>query len=242
MLGFDVVTYQFRCTTIIWISIYVMFYCNSSSCLAQQQVSVNFDLYYHGKLVNVNHNSDTLIRSNDCTITALKLYLTKIKFYHDNSLVYCPHIDAHLIDVSKPSTCQWYEAIPDGIVFNKVHFTIGVDSLTHRRGPLDGALDPINGMYWTWQSGYINVKIEGTSSRSSAKGKRIQYHIGGYHSATNTVREITLPIYGNNLYIGFDIGQFFDNVDFDVNHIMAPSPKAAQLSTLIASCILSRKE
>ena len=26
-----------------------------------------------------------------------------------------------------------------------------------------GDLDPLKGMYWTWQSGYINFKIEGSS-------------------------------------------------------------------------------
>jgi hypothetical protein len=170
------------------------------------------------------------------------MYITKMKFYYDDSIVYIPDIDAHLIDISQPNTCQWHEVIPQDMVFNNVKFTIGVDSLTHTLGPLDGALDPINGMYWTWQSGYINVKIEGSSEKSKAKRNSFQYHIGGYHASTNTIRDITLPIYGKKLHIGFDIGRFMENVDLSVSHIMSPGPKAAQLSTLIASCISSVKE
>lgn len=30
---------------------------------------------------------------------------------------------------------------------------------------MDGDLDPLNGMYWAWNSGYINMKIEGITPK-----------------------------------------------------------------------------
>ena len=38
---------------------------------------------------------------------------------------------------------------------------LGVDSVLNYNGVHEGALDPINGMYWTWQTGYIHCKLEG---------------------------------------------------------------------------------
>ena len=57
--------------------------------------------------------------------------------------------------------------------YNEITFTIGVDSL---RSTMDiskrtGVLDPAQGhddMYWSWNSGYIFVKMEGTSPSAPA--------------------------------------------------------------------------
>jgi hypothetical protein len=70
--------------------------------------------------------------------------------------------------------------------YNKITFTIGVDSL---RSTMDiskrqGVLDPAqghDGMYWTWNSGYIFFKMEGTSPVAPAdQDHKFYYHIGGY--------------------------------------------------------------
>lgn len=77
------------------------------------------------------------------------------------------------------------ENIPAGD-YNQIAFTIGVDSL---RSTLDvskrtGVLDPAqghDGMYWTWNSGYIFFKMEGTSpSAPSDQDNKFYYHIGGF--------------------------------------------------------------
>jgi hypothetical protein len=47
---------------------------------------------------------------------------------------------------------------------SKITFSAGIDSLTSTAGIQKGVIDPINGMYWAWQSGYVNFKIEGKSS------------------------------------------------------------------------------
>lgn len=68
--------------------------------------------------------------------------------------------------------------------YNGVRFVIGVDSL---RSTMDiskrtGALDPAtNGMYWSWNSGYIFFKMEGLSPAAPAEdGNVFIYHIGGF--------------------------------------------------------------
>lgn len=78
--------------------------------------------------------------------------------------------------------------IPAGDYTN-IRFIIGVDSLKNTAPVAErtGVLDPVNGgagMYWSWNSGYIFVKVEGTSPQApfnaGANARIFQYHIGGF--------------------------------------------------------------
>ena len=69
---------------------------------------------------------------------------------------------------------------------------MGVDSTRNVSGAQTGALDPLNDMFWTWNSGYIMAKMEGTSPQSNQAGKRIEYHIGGFSGVNNTLKTINL--------------------------------------------------
>lgn len=82
-------------------------------------------------------------------------------------------------------------SIPEG-KYASIRFMIGVDSLHNCKGAQSGALDPVNAMFWTWNTGYIFMKLEGKSSASTATGKTIEYHIGGYKEPSNCIRTITL--------------------------------------------------
>jgi hypothetical protein len=44
-------------------------------------------------------------------------------------------------------------------------------------------------MFWTWNSGYIFLKMEGTSS--SAPSNDLTFHIGGFKAPNNTIRTVT---------------------------------------------------
>ncbi len=115
--------------------------------------------------------------------------------------------------------------------YNKVAFTIGVDSL---RSTMDiskrhGVLNPAHGhdgMYWSWNSGYIFFKAEGISPAAPAElDHKFTYHIGGfggYDTPTlNNIRETTVSL-GNaraevrtekvpQVHFHADVLQFFAN-------------------------------
>lgn len=80
--------------------------------------------------------------------------------------------------------------------YNKFSFVIGVDSLknTEPASARVGALDVANGMYWSWNSGYIFLKAEGMYNSDTAK--KFKYHIGlfggGAANNVNNVKTITL--------------------------------------------------
>jgi len=115
--------------------------------------------------------------------------------------------------------------------YNQITFTIGVDSL---RSTLDiskrtGVLDPAqghDGMYWTWNSGYIFFKMEGSSpSAPSDQDNKFYYHIGGFGGyntpGLNNIRVSTVDM-GNavaqvrsgkspEVHLHVDVLEFFKN-------------------------------
>ena len=76
--------------------------------------------------------------------------------------------------------------------YDKLQFLLGVDSIRNCSGAQTGALDPMNGMFWTWNSGYIMFKLEGNSTASTADLQRIEHHIGGYKGSDNVATVIHL--------------------------------------------------
>lgn len=78
--------------------------------------------------------------------------------------------------------------------YSSLSFTLGVDSADNCSGAQSGALDPVNGMFWAWNSGYIFLKMEGISAASNSNGKRLEFHIGGYKEPNNCIKTISLEL------------------------------------------------
>jgi hypothetical protein len=97
--------------------------------------------------------------------------------------------------------------------FDEIQFSIGIDSLTNVSGAMGGDLDPVNGMYWSWQSGYINFKVEGNSEKSGAVHKDFQFHIGGYLKPFETLQTVILPLKRNQNVIFVDVSRFLSEID-----------------------------
>ena len=115
----------------------------------------------------------------------------------DESYFLCKHDDASTREIK-------IDNVPAGN-YTGVEFIVGVDSAKSVSpiGERVGVLDPAsgaNGHYWSWNSGYIFVKVEGTSSVAPAPEHIFQYHIGlfgGYDSPTlNNVKTIKLTTPG----------------------------------------------
>jgi hypothetical protein len=83
------------------------------------------------------------------------------------------------------------EQIPSG-EYTGIEFIVGVDSMHNCSGAQSGVLDPVNAMFWTWNTGYIFLKLEGKSPDSKSPGNIFEYHIGGYKQPANCIRKISL--------------------------------------------------
>ena len=75
-----------------------------------------------------------------------------------------------------------------------IRFLLGIDSAKNVNGIQSGVLDPARGMFWTWNTGYVMAKMEGTSAVSTMPVKKFTYHVGGFAGEQNVTKLIQLAI------------------------------------------------
>lgn len=83
-------------------------------------------------------------------------------------------------------------------IVSSIEFTIGVDSSYNVSGVQTDDLDPMKGMFWTWNTGYIYAKLEGQSDSSHAPSNYFSYHVGGYKTNENALRKVVLNLTANH--------------------------------------------
>lgn len=134
------------------------------------------------------------------TATGDSFTVTKFNYYISNveltglAGTYTEAESYHLVQQSVASSHNFtLSNVPAG-KYTTLTLTIGVDSARNTSGAQTGALDPTNDMFWTWSTGYIMLKLEGTAPRSPLSGKLITYHAGGFKDANATQRRVTLTL------------------------------------------------
>jgi len=126
----------------------------------------------------------------------------------------------HLIDFSDSPSTTVRLRVPEG-VYDEIHFLLGVDSLEQTSGAQTGALDPARGMFWTWNTGYLSLKMEGTSPDSKEPFHAFSYHIGGYRFPNRAIYNMNIGTDNSqkfrvnkenttNLTIRIELDDFFD--------------------------------
>lgn len=163
-------------------------------------------------------------------ITSFKFYISQLELINDSKTVWKDKISYHLIDAFDEKTLVLQ--FPSNISFTKIKFQFGIDSLTNVSGAMGGDLDPTKGMYWTWQSGYINFKLEGKSNLCKTRHNEFQFHLGGYQQPFNCLQTVFVPVKSTtNIKLNMDISKLLDHVSLSqLNHIMSPSKESVELS------------
>lgn len=151
-----------------------------------QKLTVKFVHYANGKKIEfdssyINPFGETY------TVKKLRYYISNPSFELQKGMQ--KKSESYLIDAfSKDS----FDIKINSSSLKKLKFLLGVDSLHNCSGAQSGDLDPLNSMFWTWQTGYINFKLEGFSPQAQNEVNKLEYHIGGYKGANKTMRNIEL--------------------------------------------------
>jgi hypothetical protein len=125
------------------------------------------------------------------TLRKFKYYISNITL--NNATVSDAEKESyHLIDQANTASLS-FNLLPKVNNYTSISFLLGVDSLRNVSGAQSGALDPLNDMFWTWSTGYIMAKVEGSSPVSNQPNNRIEYHIGGFSGPNSVLKKITLP-------------------------------------------------
>ncbi|RTQ45417.1 hypothetical protein EJV47_25080 [Hymenobacter gummosus] len=133
--------------------------------------------------------SYSTLAGDQITVSKFNYIISNIKLTRDNGTVWAEPESYHLVKQAETASRSFaIKDIPTGY-YTKLTFTIGVDSARNTAGAQTGALAPDNDMYWSWNSGYIFLKLEGTSPQSS--NGQIVYHVGGFRTPYNTIRTVS---------------------------------------------------
>ncbi|WP_282637370.1 MbnP family protein [Sphingobacterium thalpophilum] len=203
-------------------------------------VLLRFENLVDGKPLILNTGHYKNAHGDDFTVSALKYYISNISMVQQlGKKVMIPE-SYYLLDQGKPSSLELdLKNIPPGD-YKGISFIIGVDSLRNLKGEQKGALDPAHKMYWSWKTGYIFLKLTGSSSKSP-DGK-IHFDVGGIKRETNTIRrqELTLPqtlhVSGNKtarIMVKADAAQLFkgkETIDFSTIYKCMGGPKAVKVA------------
>jgi len=209
---------------------------------SQSQSLINLPIAFQLVLGNfsllLNDTSNLPQTNENLNIETLKFYISKVQLYQIDSLAFEEQLSFHLIDISNPSSLKFSIKIPKNLSYNRIQFYMGIDSITNVSGVMGGDLDPIKGMYWTWQSGYINFKLEGKSKLCKTKNNLFQFHLGGYQIPNSCLQTINLEALEEHpIFIKMDIEKFIKSIDLvKLNHIMSPSAEAVKLSEYLVTC------
>jgi len=219
---------------------FILFSCNkdNSSETNLAPLKVSFELEAFGAPIDT-----TVLYTNNSgekyKITAFKFYVSLVEAANSSTNSRSAESESyHLVDLADPASQHFTVSLKNGI-YDQFNFIVGVDSVRNVSGAQSGALDPAEGMFWTWNTGYIFAKLEGKSPSSSAPFQMFTYHIGGFKTGENAIRTISLPAQfqvgkTNELVINADIQRWFDGVNTlsiaSKPTIMSPGGTALQVA------------
>jgi hypothetical protein len=223
---------------------------------------ISFENKVGNQSLQLNSGAYQNILGEDFTVSMLNYYISNISLVNEDGSVYTvPQDESYFLIKEEVASTKsiTIPSVPEGN-YKSIRFMIGVDSLrsTLPISERTGVLDPSGegqGMYWTWNSGYIFVKMEGTSSFSTQTGNVIKYHIGGfggYNSPTiNNIKTVELSFgsdvaevreekgaSGPMLHIEADVLKMFNgstNISFAENPVVISGAFSANVANNYAN-------
>ena len=187
--------------------------------------------------LNTTNTPYTNSKGEAYKLTSLTYYVSNIKVKAADGTVYADLVKSdgsagyYLIDEADAASQDIVlKDVPQGN-YTEVTFTIGVDANQVNQGAQTGALDPAKGLFWSWNSGYIFMAVEGVSPASTQTNNVFEYHVGGYKevagtSQANNVKIITLSFNGDEVpvkmghepevHVLYDVNKFFNGTGASV--------------------------
>ncbi len=186
-------------------------------------------------------------------ISKFNYFISNIVITKDDNTQFTENNSYHLVKHSSTSTYTFHlKNIPVGS-YKSIRFMIGVDSARNISGAQAGDLDVViaSDMFWSWSTGYIFLKLEGTAPKSGDSGKMLEYHIGGFGGVNKTQRNFNLN-FGNSaanvssntkptLRLTVDVNELFESpilLDFPTKYrVISAGAKAKEVADNYADMI-----
>ncbi|MCC3157144.1 hypothetical protein LJ737_07830 [Hymenobacter sp. 15J16-1T3B] len=135
----------------------------------------------------------TTAAGDDFKVTEFRYYLTNVQLVRADGSVWAEPESYYLIDQAQADSQHLtIKDVPAGD-YTALRITIGVDAPRNTAGAQTGALDPAHQMIWNWTTGYIFLRLNGSSSKAPGNGG-LFFDIAGFEDPYNNIRTLTLPL------------------------------------------------
>jgi hypothetical protein len=151
----------------------------------------------------------TTTANDTVKITELRYYIShvtlttaagnKVNLENHNLLDYTPGQNTEIT----------LQNVPAG-TYTSISYIIGVDSVSNSSGAQVGDLDPSNGMFWTWNTGYVFFRLKG---RYGASNNSYSFDIGGGNNrmfATHSLSAYNVSGTSVTATLSFDVSRVFN--------------------------------
>lgn len=146
--------------------------------------------------------NETLVHpttGDSLNFVTFKYYISNIRLKKADGTWWVQPDSYHLLDLTNGTTPEVaLNNVPFG-EYTDIEYVLGVDSTRNVSGAQTGDLSTSLGMFWSWNSGYIMLKAEGTSPDAGMGS--FSFHLGGFSGANNIVTTKTHNFTGNNLTV-----------------------------------------
>ncbi len=178
--------------------------CKDSNQINQNSSAVNisFEHVVGNQPLILENTTYTNALNENFTVSTFNYYISNIRLLHADGVEYIyPQEKSYFLvrEENTNSKTIVLENIPAGS-YRELIFTLGIDSAksTGNHSEFEGTLDIIAhaDMHWSWNAGYIFLKLEGNSPQApvdAAGNQKFRYHIGGYKDVINNLKTVCLP-------------------------------------------------
>jgi hypothetical protein len=168
-----------------------------SACFSQSKEKKYCTLVLHlehrfgGEAFRLNQTYQTNL-GDSVSFTKLMYYLSNISLISSKNKHWSEKESYRLIKIDSSQNHRItlkIDSIPTD-KYQKLSFGIGIDSVRNHSGAQIADLDPLQGMFWTWEQGYVFFKAEGYFFPPKADKGAFVCHIG----RNSTYRTLTFDI------------------------------------------------
>lgn len=187
--------------------------------------TVQVSLGWQGKPIALPH-STMMGEGKTTTLELVKLYL---HYQQQGQWVH------HLLDFES----QAQHTLPIRLEQDSMVIYLGTAKGLDARGVRSGPLDPSQGMYWTWLTGYIQAKVVGSSTMVKHAKNKFEYHLGHRQDQAYELPHLVLKKSASDQVIMLDMACWLQQTNMATQpKLVEPGNSATALLQAMANCCI----
>lgn len=189
-------------------------------------VTLQFSHLWEDSVFQLNENVLNTPTSDTFNFETFTYYVSNIQLKNTaGNWISVPN-SYFLVNLSDASTTSMaLKNVPKG-EYNAISILFGIDSLRNISGAQEGVLSPVNGMFWSWNTGYIMLKMEGITPNSSSGD--FSFHLAGFEGENAVVHRKEISFNEEKALVNSNIPTI--NLSINVDQIWKESPNLSSVN------------